>query len=601
MYQFTPTEMLGYLPAFADYVSDGHWFLYPHLLPIVDALEDVARGKCRRLAVFLPPRHGKSTTISQIFPAWMVCRDPRKRVIIAGYGKDFATKWGRATRNIVSAYGKAFGISIDPSSKAKDHWETTEGGGVHCCGTGSAVTGYGGDCFAAGTMVRTPSGPRAIESLKPNDIVTCFDHRRGVVVCSRVVATRRVWVDSIYEVRLRSGRVLRATGDHPFFVVGRGYTAASRLRSGDPLLTLALPLQASQLEGDSVSVVTCVRESGQYVYDIQVAGCHNFFAEDVLVHNCIIIDDPIKGYEQAHSQIERDNCWNWLTSDLLTRQEPGASVIMVLTRWHLDDVAGRMLENARETGEQWRVIKMPAIATQDEDWGYFQRKKGEALCPQRYDLESLEQLKSTLGPYKWNCLFQQEPTTAEGSFWPSSVFDNVLISQPPRAVEYPVMAIDPSMGRARKDKILGDYTAVVALGVNPTSTGRFYCDSIIDRMRPEHVVRAVADLYHKFPTKPKKIGVEAIGFQAVLETRFRTDLPKYGVFAPVVPLEDHIQYSKDLRIKEMDGWISNRQIDFLDTPGGRMMVNQLKNFPHGHDDGPDALRMAFDVMSTLEN
>lgn len=362
-----------------------------------------------------------------------------------------------------------------------------------------------------------------------------------------------------------------------------------------------MPLQASLLEGDSVSMVTCVRESGQYVYDIQVEGCHNFFAEDVLVHNCIIIDDPIKGYEQAHSQIERDNCWNWLTSDLLTRQEPGASVIMVLTRWHLDDVAGRMLENARETGEQWRVIKMPAIATQDEDWGYFQRKKGEALCPQRYDLEALEQLKSTLGPYKWNCLFQQEPTTAEGSFWPSSVFDNVLISQPPRAVEYPVMAIDPSMGRARKDKILGDYTAVVALGVNPTSAGRFYCDSIIDRMRPEHVVRAVADLYHKFPTKPKKIGVEAIGFQAVLETRFRTDLPKYGVFAPVVPLEDHIQYSKDLRIKEMDGWISNRQIDFLDTPGGRMMVNQLKNFPHGHDDGPDALRMAFDVMSTLEN
>src|SRR5262245_19687376 len=99
------------------------WATPAHLRLINRHLRDVAAGRCRRLAVFMPPRHGKSILVSQFFPAWLLLVYPWKRVILASYEADFAAQWGRKVRDVVTQWGPAFGVAIRGDSKAADRWE----------------------------------------------------------------------------------------------------------------------------------------------------------------------------------------------------------------------------------------------------------------------------------------------------------------------------------------------------------------------------------------------------------------------------------------------------------------------------------------------
>ena len=84
--------------------------------------------------------------------------------------------------------------------------------------------------------------------------------------------------------------------------------------------------------------------------------------------HCLIIDDPIKNQEEANSETYRNKVWNWYISTAYTRLEKNGAIIIILTRWHLDDLAGRLLKAQAEGGERWEVVKFPAIATQDEKY-----------------------------------------------------------------------------------------------------------------------------------------------------------------------------------------------------------------------------------------
>ncbi len=76
----------------------------------------------------------------------------------------------------------------------------------------------------------------------------------------------------------------------------------------------------------------------------------------------IVIDDPVKSREQANSLRFRNRLWDWFNDDLYTRLEPGGSIVLIQTRWHEDDLAGRLLKDAREGGEEWEVVNLPALA-----------------------------------------------------------------------------------------------------------------------------------------------------------------------------------------------------------------------------------------------
>ena len=144
------------------------------------------------------------------------------------------------------------------------------------------------------------------------------------------------------------------------------------------------------------------------------------------------IDDPIKGRAEANSLIIRDKTWSWLTDDFFTRFSDHAALLMTLTRWHLDDPAGRFLLRFPET----EILEYPAIAEEDEP----HRRKGEALFPEFKSLEFLEERRRGLSQASWVSLYQQKPIIAGGGMFPIEKFHLVAAApdktQVAKAVRY---------------------------------------------------------------------------------------------------------------------------------------------------------------------
>jgi len=121
-----------------------------------------------------------------------------------------------------------------------------------------------------------------------------------------------------------------------------------------------------------------------------------------------LIDDPFKDREEADSERRRDVVWDWYRSTLFTRLMPGGAVVLIQTRWHEDDLAGRLLE---AEGDQWEVLDLPAI-----------NKAGEALWPEWYDLKALNRIKDTIGQREWSALYQQQPQPDDGTYFQRAWF-----------------------------------------------------------------------------------------------------------------------------------------------------------------------------------
>ena len=128
----------------------------------------------------------------------------------------------------------------------------------------------------------------------------------------------------------------------------------------------------------------------------------------------LIIDDPIKNRQEANSENTRKKIFDWYSSTAYTRLSPIGGVIMMCTRWHLDDLIGKVLNDKGQ--KPFHVISYPAIAEHDEP----HRKQGEALHPERFSLEILNEIKSTLSASDWLSLYQQRPTPEGGAIFETS-------------------------------------------------------------------------------------------------------------------------------------------------------------------------------------
>ena len=127
-----------------------------------------------------------------------------------------------------------------------------------------------------------------------------------------------------------------------------------------------------------------------------------------------IIDDPFKNYEEAASETVRESVWQWYRSTLRTRLAPGGAIVLIMTRWQQDDLAGRLLEEVKTgDGEKWEVVSLPGIA---EDGDQLGRHEGEALSP-RFPIEELLTIKKALGGYLFGSLYQQNPRAKEGNYF----------------------------------------------------------------------------------------------------------------------------------------------------------------------------------------
>ncbi|MGQ4393789.1 terminase family protein [Streptomyces violaceoruber] len=126
-----------------------------------------------------------------------------------------------------------------------------------------------------------------------------------------------------------------------------------------------------------------------------------------------IVDDPIKDAADAESPTMRRRLWDWWTSVLNTRVEPGGSIVVIQTRWHEQDLAGKILEG--EDADDWIRLDLPAICdTEDDPLG---RNIGQALWPLRYGRKALEKIRRAVGERVWWSLYMQKPRPLEGGVW----------------------------------------------------------------------------------------------------------------------------------------------------------------------------------------
>lgn len=267
-----------------------HWtWDWPHQKHLYDKLDQVTRGVCKRLMIFMPPRHSKSETVTVRYGAYRLEQNPKLNVILGCYNQKLANRFSRKTLRIAKQR-----MALSTDRKAVEEWETAIGGGFRAVGVGGGITGFGADL--------------------------------------------------------------------------------------------------------------------------------------------IMIDDPVKNREEAESETYRERCWEWFNDDLYTRLEPGGAIVLTMTRWHDDDLAGRLLKEMEEGGEHWDVVNLPAIAEDDDELG---RRPGQALCPARYDETKLLEIKKKLGSYSFAALYQQRPTPLEGGLFKRDWFgEDKIIDRAPDGLQW---------------------------------------------------------------------------------------------------------------------------------------------------------------------
>jgi len=337
----------------------------PHLEALDRALEQVARyvetgGRegIGRLVIEMPPRHGKTLTVSRLFPTWVLGRNPDKRIMLVSYGATLALKNSRVARNLIRTprFRAIFGgLELADDSAAVDSWE---------------LKGHEGGCDAMG-------------------------------------------IDG------------GATGK----------------------------------------------------------GAH-----------VLIIDDPIKNRAQAESETYRSRVWDAYTNDLYTRLEPGGAIIIMMTRWHRDDLIGRVMgESADDDDEEsdeverWVRLRMPAMAEDAND--PLGRAEGEALWPWRYPLPRLQKIARAVGRYVWAALYQQRPEPREGGLFQWAHIDENRARSHPDLTRV-VVAVDPS-GSAE-----GDAVGVMVAGKGRDGHAYVLSDRTLNGT-PGQWARAVVRAYHE--------------------------------------------------------------------------------------------------------
>jgi predicted phage terminase large subunit-like protein len=122
----------------------------------------------------------------------------------------------------------------------------------------------------------------------------------------------------------------------------------------------------------------------------------------------VIIDDPVKSMGEADSAKHRQHVWEWYTSELITRLKPEARIVLVMTRWHEQDLGGQLIARS---DEDWHVARLPAIAEQNDPIG---RPPGAPLWPEWEALEALNKKRAVVGTRVWSALFQQSPQSPAG-------------------------------------------------------------------------------------------------------------------------------------------------------------------------------------------
>ena len=285
----------------------------------------------------------------------------------------------------------------------------------------------------------------------------------------------------------------------------------------------------------------------------------------------LIIDDPVKNREEANSSTMREHLWDWWRSTARTRLEPGGSIIVVMTRWHEDDLIGRLLREQPEVGpgDRWEVIRLPALAEPEDPLG---REEGQGLWPARFDTEVLANIRISVGPAEWPGLYQQRPSAVEGNIF---------------HLDWWIMAdhIEPNgsvyqfWDTAFKTKQGNDYSACVTMTTTPNGYG--VLDVYRARLEYPDLLKAMQTQAARF--NPSMVYVEdAASGQSVIQHLHRdTRLPVKGIR----PTKDKV-----LRANAVTGLVETGKVSLPKRASWlQEFLEEMTAFNNGiHDDQVDA-------------
>lgn len=298
----------------------------------------------------------------------------------------------------------------------------------------------------------------------------------------------------------------------------------------------------------------------------------------------LIIDDPVKNAEEAYSETYRQRAWDWWTTTASTRLEPGASAMVIMTRWHDDDLAGRLLERAGNGGEHWETVVLPALAEEDDPLG---RAIGDALWPSRYTTEELLR-QQQVDPQAFAAMYQQCPVIKGGDIFDEALWRRYAPSEIPVRFDTMVQSWD----LAFEGKSTSDWNVGAVWG---RKGGQFWLLDLWRKRAPfDQVLREFKQLQERWPWRSanaKLLENKANG--PALRAMASREIP--GII-PIEPDRNKVQRAWAVQPYHAAGnlWIPRDE----DAPWVRAFVYEHKAFPKGrNDDMVDTTTQALSYLS----
>lgn len=291
-----------------------------------------------------------------------------------------------------------------------------------------------------------------------------------------------------------------------------------------------------------------------------------------------IIDDPVKNWEEAASEIYRERAWNWYQTVLRTRLAPGGAIILIMTRWHEEDLAGRLLDQERD---KWEIINFPAIALEEDILG---RREGEVLWPERYPMDSILDIKDTMLDRLFLALYQQQPRTRqENALWNYDMIEYVEALPQLKRI---VVAVDPAASSSE----LSSETGIVAGGIGFDGRGYVLADRSL-KASPAGWGKAAVGLYHELKAD-RIIGEINNGGDMVEHVIKSVD--------PHVPFRQvRASRGKLIRAEPIAAFYEKSPPGIYHVKKFEELEKQMTTYEQGSDDSPDRLDAMVWAMSDL--
>lgn len=310
-----------------------------------------------------------------------------------------------------------------------------------------------------------------------------------------------------------------------------------------------------------------------------VGGALTGFGADLAV-----VDDPFKDWEEAQSGLQRDKVWDWYRAVLRTRLHKGGAIIVLATRWHLDDLSGRLLEEDRERVKAgkppiWDYVRLPTVADGEAkgEPDALGREDGEVLCEDLFPIEEVMEQREELGSLIFTAMHQQDPTEPEGNIIKREWLRR--FDAPPEYQDLQQWAI--SVDCAFKDADTADYVVVQCWCRGPD--GFYLMDQIRGHKDFGRTKEAIQQMWAKWPNVTKVLVEDAANGPAVISELVRT-IPGVVAFRPLGSKESRVHAITPL-METGHVWIPSRNL----RPWADDYINELCAFPNGvHDDQVDA-------------